>query len=371
MIYGTSFSKLLSSSLNCYRSHLKADNFKQNLTYKEHMKYQNELSSLLDEFENRINDKFEFSALKIMIPQLLKDTNYQRENLLRDQLDTKVISLKPKIKRNGFAAIFAILQTSNGKKVEVQFSPYARYKASKVGTSAHSQMNTKQLDISPFFELKPEFRSHTTCKTLKQALETLDTTSLAQRNLLLSSSIKDLIPEQRNLKKDLEFALKSVQVKETMEDEIIIMRKNKEGSYEMKKEIRSYPIETYLPIFAQYHSPRLVAVSSPHSRTNKNTAFVNIKTLLDNFKEILLKTDETTCLADMLLKKLQDIERNDPYITLHQSAIRQILMENGISENKLDDLIQQMSNQSRIIRLPYTNSVSDIKERAQEKNAER
>lgn len=116
MIDGTSFSKLLASSLKCYRVYLATNSFKQKLTYKEHMNYQKELSSLLDEFENRINDRFEFSALKIMIPQLLKDTNFLRENLLRDQLDTKAISIKPKFKRNGFAAIFAILQTSSGKK---------------------------------------------------------------------------------------------------------------------------------------------------------------------------------------------------------------------------------------------------------------
>ena len=156
-----------------------------------------------------------------------------------------------------------------------------------------------------------------------------------------------------------------------MADESIIMKKNTEGTYDMKKETRTYPMEVFLPIFAEYHSPKLIAVSSPHSRTNKNTAFVNIKTLLDNFKEVLLKTDQTTCLSDMLLKKLQEIQRNDPYITLPKSNIKQILIQNGIPEEKIDDLIQQMSSESRTIRLSYTNSVSDIKERVQEKNAER
>ena len=373
MIHGTSFSKLLASSLKNYRSHLKSDDFKQNLSYEEHNKYQDELQSLFKEFENRINDKFEFAALKIMVPQLLKDKNFMNENILRDQLDAKVLSITPKIKgRKGFIAIFAILQMPDDRKIEIQFLTYPRYKDSKVGNFAHSRMCNKQLDISHFFELKDEYKNSKNYKnTLKNAIHVLDDTTIAEKNRLLATPVDLLTPEQRRLRKEIEFAENNLQVKELFTDEHILVQRKKDGSYESKKVTQQYTLEKYLPIFAQYHSPRLIAVSSPHSRTNKNTAFVNIKTLFDNFREVLLKTDETTCLADMLLKQLKKIQEGDPYITLHQSNMKQILQDYGIPENKIDDLIQQMSNDSRTIRMSYTNSVSDIKERVEDKNAGR
>lgn len=373
MTHGTSFSKLLETSLRIYRTRLKANNFKQDLSDDEHSTYQDELLSLFEEFENHINDKFEFAGLKIMVPKILKDKNFMNENILRDQLDAKVVSMEPKFKRNGFMAIFSILQMPDGRKIEIQFLPYARYKSSKDGSSAHSRMNTKQLDISHFFELKDEFKNSKNYEsTFRNAIHILDATTIAEKNRLLGTPIEALTSEQKRHRKNLEFALKSIQIKEHYENEHIILKTNKDGSYETKKEVlSSYSIEEYLPIFAQYHSPRLVSVSSPHSRTNKNTAFVNIKTLFDNFREVLLKKDETTCLADILLKRLQQIQEQDPYITLRESNMRSLLEANGIPEDKIDQLMQQMINQSRNIRLPYTNSVSDIKERVEEENAGR
>lgn len=111
MIHGTSFSKLLDASLKTYRSRLKADNFNQNLSNEKHVRYQEELRSLFEEFDIRMNDKLEFTALQIIAPKILKDKNFMNENILRDQLDVKVLSIEPKIKgRKGYVSLFAILQ---------------------------------------------------------------------------------------------------------------------------------------------------------------------------------------------------------------------------------------------------------------------
>ena len=71
----------------------------------------------------------------------------------------------------------------------------------------------------------------------------------------------------------------------------------------------------------------------------------------------------------MLLKRLEEIQKEDPYVTLHQSTLRSILSNNNIPEEQIEHLMQQMTQYSRTIRLPYTNSVSDIKERVEEENA--
>lgn len=338
--HGTSFSKLLATSLKDYRSHLKADNFKQNLTYEEHSKYQDELLSLFEEFDSRMDDRLEFAALNIIVPHILKDRNFLNENILRDQLDVKVLSCKPKINgRIGFRAIFAILQLPDNRKMEVQFMSYSRYKGSKIGHFAHSNLDSKHIDISPFFELKDEFKNAKNSETMfKKAISILDTITISEKNRLLSTPIKALTNEQKRLRRDIEFALENIQLKETFKNEYYFQEKQKDGSYKTVKDVKINTIEQMLPMFAEYYSPKLVSVSSPHSRVNKNTAFVNIKTPIDNFREVLLKTDETTCLADILLNKLDEIQKNCPPVS---------------------------------VRLPYTNSVSDIKKRQEEKHNER
>ncbi len=186
---GTSFSKLLGSSIKYYQSHLKANSFNQNLSYKEHIQYQKELSSLLQEFKHRMNDKLEFAALDIIVPSILEDKNFLSENILKDQLDVNVLSCEPKAKgRKGFRAIFAIIQLPDGRKMELQFMSKQRYKDSKSGDYAHSKMNNKEVDISPFFELKDELKGTKNYETmLENAIHTLNTTMLSEKRHLLST----------------------------------------------------------------------------------------------------------------------------------------------------------------------------------------
>ena len=257
--------------------------------------------------------------------------------------------------------------------MEIQFLSYARYKASKDGSYAHNLLENKQIDISPFFELGEEFKNSKNCHTiLENAIHVLDTTTVAQKNRLFGTPLEALTPEQKRLRRDIEAAEKNLQIKESYENEHTILKKGPDGNYyEEKGKTSSYSLETYLPIFAQYHSPRLSAISSTHSRVNKNTAFVNVKTLVDNFREVLLKGDETTCLSDILLKRLEKIQQKDPNLTLHQSDMRAILESNGIQKEKIDEILEQMAHSSRKIRLPYTNSTSDIKERANQEDLEK
>lgn len=370
---GTSFSKLLGPCLKEYQNHLKANDFNQNLSYGEHIKYQKELASLLTEFKRHMDDKLEFAALDIIVPHILKDTNFLNENILRDQLDVKLISCEPKAKgRKGFRAIFAILQLPDNRRMEVQFMSYSRYKDSKIGGYAHSKMDNKQIDISPFFELKDEFKGTKNYETmLENAIHTLDTTTLSEKRHLLSTPINVLTEEQQMLRRDIEFALKNLQIKEKFEYEYIWREEQKDGSYLPHREVCVFTIEQILPMFAEYHSPKLVSISSTHSRFNKNIAFVNKKTSIDNFREVLLKTDETTCLADMLLNKLEEIQKNDPPITLNESSLRKILEDNKIPKDKIEFILSSALSQSQKIELPYTNDVTHIRKRQEERHSER
>ncbi len=135
-------------------------------------------------------------------------------------------------------------------------------------------------------------------------------------------------------------------------------------------DVKVNTIEQILPMFAEYHSPKLIAVSSTHSRFNKNIAFVNKKTFIDNFREVLLKTDETTCLADMLLTKLEEILEKDTSITLNESSLRKILEDNKIPKEKIDFIVLSAINQSQEIELPYTNDITRIRERQERRHDE-
>ena len=172
--------------------------------------------------------------------------------------------------------------------------------------------------------------------------------------------MESLTAEQQQLKKQIEFAQKNLQVKEFFPD---IPITSPDGSK------TPCTIDKYLPIFAEYHSPKLVAITSAPSRVNKNTAFVNKKTALDNFREVLLKTDETTCLADLLLKLYKKILEKIPTPpTYSKNTIQDILQNNSIPKNVIDEIILQLGQQFQIKDRPYTNSISDIKERVKKRN---
>lgn len=358
---GTSFSKLLEASIKEYTTCLEEKSFKQHLTSAEHTRYQEELTELYREFKSRIYDKCEFQALKLMIPQIIQDTNYMTENILRDQLGVKVISTKTTSKKNGFCAFYAILTLPDTRKIEIQFLTHNKYINSKIGSSSHSLLTNKQLDISHFFELNDKYKENENYETLlENAIRILDTITVAQRNRLLATPMESLTAEQQQLKKQIEFAQKNLQVKEFFPD---IPITSPDGSK------TPCTIDKYLPIFAEYHSPKLVAITSAPSRVNKNTAFVNKKTALDNFREVLLKTDETTCLADLLLKRYQKILEKIPTPpTYSKNTIQDILQNNSIPKNVIDEIILQLGQQFQIKDRPYTNSISDIKERVKKRN---
>lgn len=361
MIYGTSFSKLLEEAIQEYTFHIKNNDFEEDLTDDQHSKYQDELHSLLDELKNRVFDKYGFQVLRVSIPNILKDKNFTKENAIRDLLNAKLLSIKERFKKNGYCAIYAILLTPDNRKIEIQFQTYSRFKDSKIGRSDHSLY--KQFDISHFFELKNYDKSDANYeKIFRDAINILDNTTIAVRNRLLSTPIESLSNEDKKLKRKLEAALKIVQLKETYEN--INTWKSEDGVEHTQT--YTYSLDEYLPIFAEYHSPELVAVSSTHSRVNENIAFVNRKYLIDNFREKLLKADETTCLADMLIQRLQDIEKKNANIILSKDNIRKILENQRLPQNIIDNILMEMENQSKTTRFPYTNSINDIRKRTEE-----
>lgn len=359
---GTSFSKLLEASIKEYTTCSKQNSFKQHLTSSEHIKYQKELMELYKEFDSRLFDKYEFQGLKIIIPQILHNTNYMNENILRDQLGVKLCSTKVTIKKNGFCAFYAILGLPDGRKIEIQFLTHNKYICSKIGSSSHSMLDNKQVDISHFFELNDKYKENERYETLlENTIHILDITTVAQRNRLLNTSNENLTAEQQQLKKQIEFAQKNLQVKEVFPDIPITLA---DGSK------RPCTIDEYLPIFAEYHSPKLVSVTSASSRVNKNTAAVNKKTADDNFREVLLKTDETTCLADILINRYKKILKEQPSSLdfLVKYNIQNILQENYIPKKVIDQIVVKLEHQLQNTDKSYTNSLSDIKERIEKRN---
>ena len=63
--------------------------------------------------------------------------------------------------------------------------------------------------------------------------------------------------------------------------------------------------------FAEYVSPKLMSVSSHHTRFHKGVAGYNKKSIISAFTEVLLKRDSTSCLAQILIDRLEEIVPND------------------------------------------------------------
>ena len=109
------------------------------------------------------------------------------------------------------------------------------------------------------------------------------------------NNINDIIKNEVKLWK------RSVKLKEKFEDENILADgKEKE-----------FTLEQYLIHFAEFVSPKMMSASSHHTRFHKGVAGYSQKTIVSSFREMLLKHDSTSCLAQILIDKLSEIVPND------------------------------------------------------------
>ena len=291
---GTSFAKLLKDSIEDYNNLLSLPPEKQQLDddYAYFSKL-DEIEILLEELKKRVHDKYQTKILELVIPEILKDELISSELQIKSKLEKTVI------KKNGFYSTYYTLITPTGRRIELQVQSYMRFKESKDGSSDHSKLPNKSIDISHFFEpadpnCEPE--------QYEYFLNLLNTTPITIRNFLNQSSDSLLSLREKNLKRKLKTAEQNVKLREFTS----YISKNDDGSITITK----MPIELELPLFAEYVSPKLSSTSSHHTRF-RNIAAYNKKSLVSCFKEVLLKSGDLPCLAQELVNKLEEILPND------------------------------------------------------------
>lgn len=286
----TSFSKLLQDAINDYNLSPEKQQQDDDYTYSSKL---TEIEVLLEELKKRVHDKYQTKILELVIPEILED------DLLTNELQIKSKFEKTVIKKNGFYSTYYTLITPTGRRIELQVQSYMRFKESKDGSSDHSKLPNKSIDISRFFEPTDPNCSQ---DQYEYFLNLLNNTSVIVKNFLNQSSDTLLTFREKNLKRKLKIAEQNVKLK----DFITYTIKNDDGT-EVEQQI---PIEQELPLFAEYVSPKLSSISSHHTRF-KSIAAYSKKSLVSCFTEVLLKSGTTPCLAQQLIDKLESILPND------------------------------------------------------------
>ena len=298
----TNFTKLLDKSIKNYYAELKTNNKTIDNEKSEYLAKINEIYKLIDELKKRVDDKYQSKLLEINTEHILSDS------IFTDVLNVSFEFVKNVKKRNGYCSRYYRLMTGTGREIELQFQSCKRYKDSKDGPSDHSTLDGKEINILHFFEpVDPNCEP----EKFKYFLNILNTTPISTKNHLLYSSDHDLSPSDIRAKRKLRAAEENVKLKE----QYVVENKLNDGTTFNS----SYSLDTYLPIFAEYVSPKSMVVSSPHTRFNTSVAGYHKKSLLSSFKNVLLKCDSTSCLAQKLIDRLENIilEPNKNEISLN------------------------------------------------------
>lgn len=324
-----SYSSRLEYAIDNYKKNIEAKSFAPNATDVEI----EELYQLTNCLTRRLDDKLQHEILRVTFPHVLADP------LITDDFKITGKFVKDVKKQNGFCAIYFELIDAKGNKIEVQLQSNMRYKETKNGLSTHSDMPGKQADIKHFFELTngsddPELLEH--YLSLLNRTSSIQETSLQEKLESLHNELSYAkTPEEkrkldnsiRRLEKKIdaiETAKNSIKIKDEFIEEIDMIdmeNTKKEDNYELReingkkikiydtkttKRISKMKIEEYLPIYAEYMAPASMSViSSAHATAPE--AYVNKKSLVEGFTEILRKGDEVTYLSEMLINKLKNI----------------------------------------------------------------
>lgn len=275
--HGTSFSELLKKNIEKYNQEFENLNDENlNIDDLKYIREMDEIYELLDELKKRVHDKYQAKLLEIAIPEILEDKIFSKE------LKVKSYFVKKVRKKNGFCSDYYCIETSDGRKIELQAQSKKRFEDSKNGPSDHSMLPNKEIDISRFFE---PVNSNFGEENFEYFLDFLNNMPIATKNYLLNTPDTDLSPFDKRTKRKLKIAIENVKLKDN--------------------------INITLPIFAEYVSPKLMTVSSHHTRVNTSVAGYNKKSLVSGFTEVLLKHDSTTCLSQMLIDKLETLVPSD------------------------------------------------------------
>lgn len=325
-----SYSSRLEYAIANYKKNAETNSFALNATDDEVA----ELRHLTDCLKKRLYDKLENEILSITFPHVLADP------LFTDDFKMTCKFVKFTKKENGFCAIYYELTDAFGRKIEVQLQSNMRYKETLNGLSSHNDMPNKKVDIKPFFELvgnknDPELlnsylsllgrTSRSQEESLRQKLEKLEEaknsrTKSPEEKRQVDNSIRRL----RKKIEAIETARNNIKIKdEFIEEHEMIDTENtqNENNYGIKyvdgkpikvydtktaKRISKISIEQYLLTYAEYISPvSMKVISSAHATSPE--AYINKKTLVESFSEILRKGGEITYLSELLIDKLKEI----------------------------------------------------------------
>lgn len=307
-----------------YNYFLENDNFPTNISELQII----ELKELLTDFRSRIDDKLHFAILRKTLPIVLE------QPLIKNVLKTSFAYDKETKKPNGFQAIYYTLSTPFGP-IEVQAqSNRAHFSATK-GSSYHSGMSGKTVNVKDFFELVDPNDEH----DVSYYLDTLD--SISADKLMSPYEIPEFKTEEEKehfLKTPTGIAyltsekyremMKHIKIKEKIQllppylpnsvydnPNDIYNPNRKVNSAKLKEALENGEITTsivdaneYLFSTALSLSPYMNVCSSGH------TSFTNVeihhKKVIGEFAEILRKRDSNTCLRDMLIRRLEDLIKN-------------------------------------------------------------
>lgn len=239
---------------------------------------------LLDDLEKRLDDKFEREILKVFLPKALES------NLLSNMLQTSYMYDKETLKPTGYVSDFYNLNVGNDFSIELQTQSYFRYLDGKKGPSFHNGKVGKSINIMSFFELVD-----------KNDLQPLEYYLKILRNMPINTYENEIIEgTESSIINRVKEAYSHIKLK----DKIIFS--SKEG-------VEPYEFDKYLLQLSEYVSANMSICRSAH---NFSTPTVNIENgcLIDSFSDVLRKRDGISCLAQILVDRLDNIlkNRNDP-----------------------------------------------------------
>ncbi len=319
-----SFSKLLEETENIYKYFIENDSLPTNMSDADIT----ELETLANALRSRSQDPLQFAILRETLPVVFDAP------LIKNVLKTSYKYDKESLKPSAFQSIYYNLDTPFGP-IEVQCQSNKAYYAATKGSSYHSGLKGKTINIKDFFELVNPNDEH----DISYYLDNLDATSAD--DMISPYELPEFkTPEERKefMKTPMGIAyLESEKYREMIKhikikDEIEI---NSVGSKTTKK----INANTYLFSSALALSPYMNVCSSGH--TSFTNAGIHHKKIIGEFAEVLRKRDSNTCLRDLLIRRLEQLIEHPEDFDLDLSSYLQIIEQHDNMETHLPKDISQ------------------------------
>lgn len=252
-----------------------------------------DLTSLLNDFRSRVDDALHFAILRKTLPIVFS------QPLIKNALKTSFEYVKEAKKPMGFQAIYDTLLTPFGL-IEVQSQSNRAYYNSTKGSSYHSGLAGKSVNIRDLFELVNPDDKH----DISFYLDALDSTSA-------DAMVSPYELPEFETEEEMQSFLKTSEGIAFLESEKYReMMKHIQFKSKMKINNTFVNTNSYLLSTALSLSPYMNVCSSGH--TSFTTAGIHHKKIIGEFAEVLRKKDSNTCLRDLVIRKLEQLIENPP-----------------------------------------------------------